>query len=232
MLGPAECCADDDDDGGGNGSGDGSRRWKERKREKERTQEGRRESPAQRGPVRRCMVDLETRSPQGETRGPKRRPRRIGRNSCESRLFLSRMLAIARALPRSFFSPFPSLSLVLNFFFAYQGNRVSDPYFLPQESPDFPRSAPVQIRLDNVLDWCKRRWKQDEIIIHQWIHVTLKYIGQNYKKDACTLIFRFLKKTFEYISEHFRSSNAGTQSAESTHLTVITCVFIFSYQSV
>lgn len=78
-----------------------ARRWKGRERGDE-AQERQRESPAQRGPVRCCMADLETRSPQGETRGPKRRPRRIGRNSRESRLFLFRMLAIARAraLPR------------------------------------------------------------------------------------------------------------------------------------
>lgn len=55
-------------------------------------QERRGEAPAQRGPVRRCMADLETRSPQGETRGPKRRPRKIGWNSRESRLFLSRVV--------------------------------------------------------------------------------------------------------------------------------------------
>ncbi|KYQ51230.1 hypothetical protein ALC60_09695 [Trachymyrmex zeteki] len=61
-------------------------REKERKKEMEKTSAGeaKRESPAQRGPVRRCMADLETRSPQGETRGPKRRPRRIDRNSRES----------------------------------------------------------------------------------------------------------------------------------------------------
>lgn len=57
----------------------------ERKRDGEdEAQERRRESPAQHGPVRRCMADLETRSPQGETRGPERRSRRIGRNSRES----------------------------------------------------------------------------------------------------------------------------------------------------
>lgn len=57
----------------------------ERKRDGEDgAQERRREGPAQRGPVRRCMADLETRSPQGETRGPERRPRRIDRNSRES----------------------------------------------------------------------------------------------------------------------------------------------------
>lgn len=66
------------------------------KRRGDETPERRRESPAQRGPVPHCMADLETRSPQGETRGPKRRPRRIGRNSRESRL-LVRMLVIARA---------------------------------------------------------------------------------------------------------------------------------------
>lgn len=59
----------------------------ERERERDgenEAQERRGESSAQRGPVRRCMADLETRSPQGETRGPKRRPRRIDRNSRES----------------------------------------------------------------------------------------------------------------------------------------------------
>jgi len=83
VLGPAVPCCVDDDDGGGNGGGGSSRRWKGERDGEDETQERRRESPAQRGPVR-CMADLETRSPQGETRGPKRRPRRIERNSRES----------------------------------------------------------------------------------------------------------------------------------------------------
>lgn len=98
-------------------------------------------------------------------------------------------------------------------------------FFHPAESPDFPRSALLQIRLDNVLDWCKRR---DKIISG---YTLLLYAGQNLKEDAWMLISRFikvLKETFEFISEHF-SSNVGSQSAESTHLTVITCVF--PYQS-
>lgn len=85
-------------DAGGGGTecgGGGGRRWKGRGPE---VQERQGETPAQRGPVRRCMADLETRSPQGETRGPKRRPRKIGRNSRESRLFISRVLLGARAL--------------------------------------------------------------------------------------------------------------------------------------
>lgn len=64
-------------------------------------QERQGEAHAQRGPVRRCMADLETRSPQGETRGPKRRPRKIGRNSRESRLFLSRVIQRVRSFSLS-----------------------------------------------------------------------------------------------------------------------------------
>lgn len=91
-------CDDDDDggSGGGDGGGDGGGKRREG-REKTRRRRGEGRAPAQRGPVPHCMANLETRSPQGETRGPKRRPRaRIGRNSRESRL-LVRMLVIARA---------------------------------------------------------------------------------------------------------------------------------------
>lgn len=81
-----------------NVAGGGGRRWKGRG-PKVRERQG--EAHAQRGPVRRCMADLETRSPQGETRGPKRRPRKIGRNSRESRLFLSRVIQRVRSLSLS-----------------------------------------------------------------------------------------------------------------------------------
>lgn len=53
---------------------------------------GRGGAHAQRGPVRRCMADLETRSPQGETRGPKRRPRKIATAILRESLFLSIVL--------------------------------------------------------------------------------------------------------------------------------------------
>lgn len=81
-----------------NVAGGGGRRWKGRGPKVRETQG---EAHAQRGPVRRCMADLETRSPQGETRGPKRRPRKIGRNSRESRLFLSRVIQRVRSLSLS-----------------------------------------------------------------------------------------------------------------------------------
>lgn len=81
-----------------NVAGGGGRRWKGRGPKVRETQG---EAHAQRGPVRRCMADLETRSPQGETRGPKRRPRKIGRNSRESRLFLSRVIQHVRSLSLS-----------------------------------------------------------------------------------------------------------------------------------
>lgn len=81
-----------------NVAGGGGRRWKGRG---PKVQERQGEAHAQRGPVRRCMADLETRSPQGETRGPKRRPRKIGRNSRESRLFLSRVIQRVRSFSLS-----------------------------------------------------------------------------------------------------------------------------------
>lgn len=82
-----------------NVAGGGGRRWKGRGPKVRQERQG--EAHAQRGPVRRCMADLETRSPQGETRGPKRRPRKIGRNSRESRLFLSRVIQRVRSFSLS-----------------------------------------------------------------------------------------------------------------------------------
>lgn len=81
--------------------------------------------------------------------------------------------------------------------------------FYRAESPDFPRSALVQIRLDNVLVRCKRRRKRDKIT-GGYTHLfrTLDII-----KNARILVFGFvevLKETFELISEHFRGSNVRT----------------------
>jgi len=114
----------------------GSRRWKGREKERDgedETQERRRESPAQRGPVR-CMADLETRSPQGETRGPKRRPRRIERNSRESWLFLFHMLTIrARSCSPSATSVILLyLALTSAFLFVCQG--VSESFYREESS--------------------------------------------------------------------------------------------------
>lgn len=148
------------------------------KRRGDETPERRRESPAQRGPVPHCMADLETRSPQGETRGPKRRPRRIGRNSRESRL-LVRMLVIARARETRalsvlrpstvtfFLFPFYSLFFFLSYSFlahrlyffltvslrAPREDRMSDPQFFVSKSPRLSTECiSVEIRLNSVLD--------------------------------------------------------------------------------
>lgn len=132
----------------------GSRRWKGREKERRRRRgagEARRESPAQRGPVRRCMADLETRSPQGETRGPKRRPRRIDRNSRESWLFLFRMPTISRARVRVLLRPSLSFLLYLALTPALRVPRSewSAPFSSRERNLlDFPQSAPDTVPAD------------------------------------------------------------------------------------
>lgn len=136
-------------------------------------------------------------------------------------IFLSLSLSVSRLTPVSFS--------------VYQGNRVSDPYFFYRaESPDFPRSALVQIRLDDVLDRCKRRRRREtNIIIHRWKYTAFIYWTESNMCASANLLKFWRRDFFEFINEHLRGNNDRTQSAESTHLTVITCVYvcIFSYQS-